>query len=86
MKKSDLIQELTAVLGQRKEAERAVEKILEAIGRSLRTGEKVILTGLGSFYPKIRKAQRRHNPKTMEPVTVPPKRTVKFIPSSELFK
>ena len=86
MNKADLIQQLTLVLGQRREAEKAVDKLLGSVREALRTGEKVILTGLGSFHPKIRKAQKRHNPKTMQPVHVPPKRTVKFIPSEELFK
>ena len=86
MNKSDLIQHMTRILGQRKEAERAVELFLDSIRDAIRKGEKVVLTGFGSFYPKIRKAQKRHNPKTMEPVHVPPKRAVKFIPSEELFK
>ncbi len=86
MNKFDLIHQLTAVLGQRREAERAANKFLRAIREALQKGEKVVLTGVGSFYPKIRKAQKRHNPKTMQPVQVPPKRTVKFIPSEELFK
>lgn len=86
MNKSHLIREMTQMLGQRREAEKVVNRFLQSMREALRRGEKVVLTGLGSFYPKIRKAQRRHNPKTMEPVEVPPKRTVKFIPSEELFK
>ena len=86
MNKSDLIKSLTEVLGQRQEAEKAVNKFISAMRAALRQGEKVVLSGLGSFHPKIRKAQRRHNPKTMEPVAVPPKRIVKFIPSEELFR
>ena len=86
MNKTDLIQALSQSLGQRAEAEKAVNKMISAIRETLRKGDKVVLTGIGSFHPKIRKAQRRHNPKTMEPVHVPPKRTVKFIPSEELFR
>ncbi len=86
MNKIDLIAALTQVLGQRQEAERAVNKFFEAVQESLRKGEKVVLTGIGSLYPRIRKAQKRHNPKTMEIVQVPPKRTLKFVPSEELFK
>lgn len=86
MNKSDLIKKMTLVLGQRKEAERAVDKLLESMRQAVQGGEKVVLSGFGSFYPRIRRAQKRHNPKTMEPVHVPPKRTLKFIPSEELFK
>lgn len=86
MNKINLIEALTQVLGQRQEAERAVNKFFEAVQDALRQGEKVVLTGIGSLYPRIRKAQKRHNPKTMEIVQVPPKRTLKFVPSEELFK
>ncbi|OGR82016.1 MAG: hypothetical protein A2902_02315 [Elusimicrobia bacterium RIFCSPLOWO2_01_FULL_64_13] len=85
MNKADLVRSLILVLGQRREAEKAADKVISAIREALRRGDKVVLSGIGSFHPRIRKAQRRHNPKTMEPVHVPPKRTVKFIPSKELF-
>ena len=86
MNKIDFINQLTLVLGQRREAEKVTNKFFRSIQESLLRGEKVVLTGIGSLYPKIRKAQNRHNPKTMEPVQVPPKRTIKFVPSEELFK
>jgi len=86
MNKSDLILALTQALGQRTEAEKAVNKMISAIRESLKKGEKVVLSGVGSLYPRIRKAANRHNPKTMEPVQSPAKRTVKFVPSEELFK
>lgn len=85
MNKIDLIKELTQSLGQRREAEIAVTKFLKSMGDALKKGDKVVLTGIGSLYPKLRKAQKRHNPKTMQPVQVPPKRTVRFVPSEELF-
>ena len=85
MNKADLVRSLILVLGQRREAEKAADKVISAIREALRRGDKVVVSGIGSFHPRIRKAQRRHNPKTMEPVHVPPKRTVKFIPSKELF-
>ena len=85
MNKADLVRSLILVLGQRREAEKAADKVISAIREALRRGDKVVLSGIGSFHPRIRKAQRRHNPKTIEPVHVPPKRTVKFIPSKELF-
>lgn len=86
MNKTDFVKELTQVLGQRQEAEKAVSRFIEALKHAVRRGEKVVLSGFGSFHPKIRKAQNRRNPKTLEPVHVPAKRTVKFIPSQDLFK
>jgi DNA-binding protein HU-beta len=86
MNKADLIDALAQAMGQRADAEKVVNKFIQILRDTLRKGDKVVLTGIGSFYPKIRKAQKRHNPKTMEPVTVPPKRIVKFIASEELFE
>ncbi len=86
MNKAELIEALAQALGQRAEAEKAVNRMITVIRDTLRKGDKVVLTGVGSFHPKIRKAQKRHNPKTMEPVAVPPKRVVKFIASEELFE
>lgn len=86
MNKADLVRQLTLVLGQRQEAQKAVNKCISALRQAVRQGDKIVLSGFGSFYPKLRKAQRRHNPKTLQPVEVPPKRTVKFIPSKNLFK
>lgn len=86
MKKSDFVEVLTQILGQRRDAEKAVTRFIMAMREAIRKGDKIVLSGFGSFYPKIRKAQKRHHPKTMEPIEVPPKRTVKFIPSEELFK
>jgi DNA-binding protein HU-beta len=86
MNKLDLIRAVAQTIGQRAEAEKAVNKVIAAIRETLRKGEKVVITGVGSFYPKIRKAQKRHNPLTMAPVVTAPKRTVKFIASEELFE
>jgi nucleoid DNA-binding protein len=86
MTKSDMIQVLARTLGQRREAERAVESLLKAIKHALRNGDKVLLSGIGSLNPKLRKAQKRHNPKTLQPVQVPPKRSIKFVTSEELFQ
>lgn len=85
MTKADFIRGLTEVTGQRKEAEKVLNKFISEIRVALRKGEKVILGGFGSFYPKIRKAQKRRHPKTRKIVILPPKRTVRFIPSNTLF-
>lgn len=86
MRQVDFIRALTAVTGQRKEAEKVLKKLISEMRSAVRKGDKIILTGFGSFYPKIRKAQKRRHPKTGKMIVLPPKRVVKFIPSNNLFK
>ncbi len=86
MNKNDLVHTLAQKLGDRSTAQKALNALLDTIAHSLRSGEKVILSGIGSFHPKIRKTQQRHNPNTMEPILVPARRVVRFVQSPELFK
>lgn len=86
MNKVNFIRALAEVTGQRKEAEKVLNKFISEMRMAIRKGDKVILGGFGSFYPKIRKAQKRRHPKTRKIVILPPKRTVRFIPSNTLFQ
>lgn len=55
----------------KKDAEKAVNAVLETITCALKEGEKVQLVGFGSFETKERAAYTGHNPSTMEPMTIP---------------
>ncbi len=81
MNKSHLILALTRVLSTRKECSDALEKIFGEMSKALARGEKVTISGFGSFHPYIAKARKCINPKTKQKITVPPKRKVRFIPS-----
>lgn len=59
-------------------AGRFVDHIFEMIEDALVKGEAVRIYGFGTFRPKVRAARVARNPKTMEPVHVPPRRIVKF--------
>lgn len=85
MNKANFIRALTEVTGQRREAEKLFNRFVLEMRQAIRKGDKVILSGLGSFYPKIRKAQKRRHPKTRKILILPPKRTVRFVPSEALF-
>ena len=65
-----------------------IEKILDEFVRitkdTLKMGEKVSLTGLGSFTPKERKGRIGRNPKTGEAVKISTRKVVKFKPGKEL--
>jgi len=55
-----------------------VQQFLDEIIAELGKGNRLEFRDFGVFETKLRKARKAQNPKTMEPVTVPEKRTVKF--------
>jgi len=69
-----------------KEAVRVVDAILETISDALSEGEKVELSGFGSFTVKKRPGRTARNPKTGVKVYVPPKVTPAFKASKALKK
>ena len=55
----------------KKESDKAVAAVLEAITETLKSGEKVSLVGFGTFEVKERAAREGINPRTKEKVTIP---------------
>ena len=51
--------------------EKILDQFVKATQDTLKAGDKVSLTGLGSFIPKDRKARTARNPKTGAAVNVP---------------
>lgn len=71
MTKTNLIEEVVAKAGLKKvDAEKAVNAVFAAIQDSLVNGEKVQITGFGSFDVKERAAHEGRNPKTGEKITI----------------
>ncbi len=85
MNKARLIEVVGRVVSTRKEASAAVEAMMNAMRVALRSGEKVVLAGVGSFHVKMRKAKIGRNPRTGQTVPIPPRRAVRFKMSKELF-
>ena len=56
---------------KKKEAEAAVSAVVAAITEALEAGEKVQLSGLGTFEVKERAERTGRNPKTRESITIP---------------
>lgn len=59
-------------------AKRAVDAMLNATLAALREGDRVSLTGFGSFGVAERPARMGRNPRTGAPVHVPPRKQVRF--------
>ena len=55
-----------------------IQTFLESIVVELGKGNRLEFRDFGVFEVKQRRARMAQNPKTLEPVEVPPKRTVKF--------
>ena len=64
MNKADLINEVAKVVSTKKEAQSAVDCVIESITKSLKKGEDVTLVGFGTFKVVKRKARKGRNPQT----------------------
>jgi len=72
MNKTELIATVAQNAGMtKKDAERAVNATIEAITASLVAGDKVQLSGFGSFEVKNREARVGRNPHTRETINIP---------------
>ncbi len=80
MTKSELIDRICFRLGHlnRKDAEVAINTLLEFLTEQIEAGERIELRGFGSFTTKTRAARTGRNPKTGEPVEVPTKQVPYF--------
>ena len=85
MQKTRFIAEVAERSGvSKKDARRVVESMLEVISESLREGEKVVLTGDGTFEVRERQERQGVNPKTREPMRIPATKTPGFSASNSL--
>lgn len=77
--KKELIDRISDQTGQRRvQVKRVVQQFLDEVISELGLGNRLEFRDFGVFETKVRKARRAQNPKTLEPVSVPEKRTVKF--------
>ncbi|MEA3507035.1 MAG: HU family DNA-binding protein [Elusimicrobiota bacterium] len=84
MNKSELIDRVAGVTCAKIEAADAVEALFDSVKGALSTGERVTISGFGSFYVQFRKAKKGRNPQTGEIIDIPPKKVIKFKPSPKL--
>lgn len=85
MTKSDLIEELAKFLPTKKEATDIVNTIFNKMLETIKNGEKVVITGFGSFNLITTETKKGRNPKTGESIYISPKKKIKFKQSKEIF-
>ena len=79
MLKQDIVEAVAAAAGlTKKQATMAVDAMLDAVSKSLRNGEPVLLTGFGKFEVRTRAARVGINPKTLAKINLPASKVPAF--------
>ncbi len=85
MNKTELINAVAAKADiSRKDADKAVCAVIDAMIGALKTGEKVQIVGFGGFEVKERAARMARNPRTGEEIEIPASKAVSFKPGKGL--
>jgi nucleoid DNA-binding protein len=84
MNKAELVEVVAKSTCTKKEAQTAVDAVLEAIRGSLKKKDPVTISGFGTFKVKETKARMGRNPKTGESIQIPAKKKIAFRASKEL--
>lgn len=85
MKKNELVALVAEQTGlSKKDMEKTVDVLLSAIVDALAAGDKVQMSGFGSFEPRVRAARTGHDPRTGEKIVIPQAVVPVFKPSKNL--
>ena len=85
MNKQELIGVVAETTGLgRGDAARAVEAVLDTVGRELSEGREVRIVNFGTFSVGVRKASPGRNPRTGEPISIDATRQPKFRAGKQL--
>jgi len=85
MNKLELTEVVAGSLGLGKnEAGKAIDAVIGAIENSLKKGDKVVITGFGTFEVKTRAARIGKHPKTGEKIEIPASKAIHFKPGKAL--
>ena len=91
MTKADLVERVTASIARtagpmisKKDCARVVDAFLDAVKEALSEQSNIEIRGFGTFKVKQRKARTARNPRTGDPVQLPPRKVAVFKVSKEL--
>ncbi|WP_432501388.1 HU family DNA-binding protein [Kineococcus arenarius] len=82
MNKAELVEALEERLGGRKQATTAVEALVETITVAVAKGDKVAISGFGTFEKQARNARTGRNPRTGEAVKIKKTSVPRFRPGT----
>lgn len=79
MNKAQLIEKMSkAAKISKASCKKCLESFIDSIGKSLKSGQSVVLTGFGTFTVIKRKARTGVNPATGKKMNIPAKKVAKF--------
>ena len=79
MNKAELIQEVATQAGLKvKEAADLLDAFVAATGEALAKGDKVAITGFGTYSVAERKARKGRNPQTGKEIKIPASKSPRF--------
>ena len=85
MQKTEFIAEVADRAGvPKKQARQVLDTALELIAEQLQAGERVVLTGFGTFEMRRRQSRQGVNPQTKQPMTIEATQTPGFSASNSL--
>jgi DNA-binding protein HU-beta len=85
MNKAELVYKIAMDAGIGKsQANAAVDSFVEAVTKTLKSGDKVTLVGFGTFSVSKRNARTGRNPKTGEAIKIKAKKVARFKAGKEL--
>jgi len=87
MNKADLIEKIFAEQGpkvSKAQAARALDSVIGGITTALKRGERVTISGFGTFSASKRRARVGRNPQTGAPINIPARTVARFSPGKEL--
>ena len=85
MNKAQPVEEVSRKTGlTKKETQNVIDGMMETIGDTLSSGEKVTLVSFGTFRVVNKKARKGVNPQTRETIQIPAKKVPKFVPGKGL--
>lgn len=87
MTKSDLVDLVAKKVNlTNKAAREAVQAVLDAVRDALKKGDKVVLTGFGTFSVRSRASRKGRNPQTGVEINIPARKTPGFTAGKALKK
>ena len=85
MTKADIVASIYEKIGISKtESSDVVESVFEILKEALQKGEKVKISGFGTFMVKEKKSRKGRNPQTGEGITITARHVLTFKPSQVL--
>jgi len=85
MTKTDLIAQVAANTEMsKKSAELAVNAAFDALSKAMAEGEKITISGFGTFEIRERAERQGINPRTREPITIAASKSIVFKPGKAL--